>query len=161
MCGCSHTPPTGDLACNPGMCPDWESNWQPFDLQVHTQSTEQHQPGPSYISIIGNVASFFSLLDQSIQESINFTNIFKRNGFDLTYFYLLLVLISIFLTSSLIFITYFYLLWVYIVFHFQILNLEAQIIYFALFLFSNISIYQYIYPHYSLLYLFSTDSAIC
>ena len=23
----SRTPPTGDLACNPGMCPDWESNW--------------------------------------------------------------------------------------------------------------------------------------
>ena len=23
----SHMPPTGDLACNPGMCPDWESNW--------------------------------------------------------------------------------------------------------------------------------------
>ena len=23
----SHTPPTGDLACNPGRCPDWESNW--------------------------------------------------------------------------------------------------------------------------------------
>ena len=23
----SHTPPTGDLACNPGMCPDWELNW--------------------------------------------------------------------------------------------------------------------------------------
>ena len=23
-------PPTGDLACNPGMCPDWESNGQPF-----------------------------------------------------------------------------------------------------------------------------------
>ena len=22
----SHVPPTGDLACNPGMCPDWESN---------------------------------------------------------------------------------------------------------------------------------------
>ena len=22
----SQTPPTGDLACNPGMCPDWESN---------------------------------------------------------------------------------------------------------------------------------------
>ena len=20
-------PPTGDLACNLGMCPDWESNW--------------------------------------------------------------------------------------------------------------------------------------
>ena len=23
----SCTPPTGDLARNPGMCPDWESNW--------------------------------------------------------------------------------------------------------------------------------------
>ena len=22
----SHMTPTGDLACNPGMCPDWESN---------------------------------------------------------------------------------------------------------------------------------------
>ena len=22
----SHAPPTGDLACNPGMCPDWDSN---------------------------------------------------------------------------------------------------------------------------------------
>ena len=26
----SHTPPTGDLARNPGMCPDWESNLQLF-----------------------------------------------------------------------------------------------------------------------------------
>ena len=25
-------PPSGDLACNPGMCPDWESNQQPFSL---------------------------------------------------------------------------------------------------------------------------------
>ena len=31
----SHAPPTGDLACNPGMCPDWESNQQPFGSQVH------------------------------------------------------------------------------------------------------------------------------
>ena len=23
----SHTPPNGDLAHNPAMCPDWESNW--------------------------------------------------------------------------------------------------------------------------------------
>ena len=23
----SCTPPTGDLAHNPGMCPDWESDW--------------------------------------------------------------------------------------------------------------------------------------
>ena len=29
----SRTPLTGNLACNPGMCPDWESNQQPFGLQ--------------------------------------------------------------------------------------------------------------------------------
>ena len=23
-------PPTGDLACSPGMCPNWELNQQPF-----------------------------------------------------------------------------------------------------------------------------------
>ena len=27
-----HTPPTGDLAHNPGMCPDWESNQIPLDF---------------------------------------------------------------------------------------------------------------------------------
>ena len=36
---------TGDLASNPGMCPDWESNWQPFGSQACDQSTEPHQPG--------------------------------------------------------------------------------------------------------------------
>ena len=29
----SRAPPTGDMACNPGMCPDWESNHQPFGSQ--------------------------------------------------------------------------------------------------------------------------------
>ena len=28
----SHMPPAGDLSQNPGMCPDKESNWQPFSL---------------------------------------------------------------------------------------------------------------------------------
>ena len=41
----SHVPPTGDPACNSGMCPDWESNQQPFGLQAGTQSTELYQPG--------------------------------------------------------------------------------------------------------------------
>ena len=41
----SHVAPTGDLACNPGMCPDWELNWQPFVSQASTQSTELHHPG--------------------------------------------------------------------------------------------------------------------
>ena len=38
-------PPTGDLACNPGRCHDWESNRRIFSLQTDTQSTEPHQPG--------------------------------------------------------------------------------------------------------------------
>ena len=41
----SRVSPTGDLACNPGMCPDWESNQQSFHSQASAQSTEPHQPG--------------------------------------------------------------------------------------------------------------------
>ena len=40
-----HTPPTGDLACNPGRCPDWELNWWPIGSEAGTQPTESHQPG--------------------------------------------------------------------------------------------------------------------
>ena len=40
--------PTGDLAHNPGMCPDWESNLRPFGSQATTQSTEPHQPGGDF-----------------------------------------------------------------------------------------------------------------
>ena len=32
--------PTGDLACNPGMCPNLELNLRPFASQAHAQSTE-------------------------------------------------------------------------------------------------------------------------
>ena len=45
----SHASPTGDLACIPGMCSDWESNLWPFGLQASTQSSEPHQPGPENI----------------------------------------------------------------------------------------------------------------
>ena len=46
MCGClSSAPHWGPGLYNPGMCPTWESNWQPFGLQARTQSTELHQPG--------------------------------------------------------------------------------------------------------------------
>ena len=41
----SDAPPTGDVVCNPGMCPDWEFDLLPFALQAGTQSTELHQPG--------------------------------------------------------------------------------------------------------------------
>ena len=40
----SRMPPTGDLTCNPDMCPDQESNQWPFGLGAVAQSTEPHQP---------------------------------------------------------------------------------------------------------------------
>ena len=44
----SHSAPSGDLACNPGMCPDQESNWRPSGLQDDAEPTELHQSGQSY-----------------------------------------------------------------------------------------------------------------
>ena len=44
-----HSPRTGDLAHNPGICPDWELNWRPFGSQACTQSPELHQPGLKFI----------------------------------------------------------------------------------------------------------------
>ena len=38
-------PLTQELACNPGMCPDWESNLRPFWFTPHMQSIQLHQPG--------------------------------------------------------------------------------------------------------------------
>ena len=43
----SRTPPTW-MACNPGMCPDHESNRRPFGLQASAQSTEPHYPGREF-----------------------------------------------------------------------------------------------------------------
>ena len=45
----SHTPPTGDLARNTGLCPDWELNQRPFGSQAGTESTEPHQLGPDFL----------------------------------------------------------------------------------------------------------------
>ena len=44
----SCTPPIRDLARNPGMCPDLESNRPPFGPQARTQSSELHQPGETF-----------------------------------------------------------------------------------------------------------------
>ena len=41
----SHAPPTGDVAHNLGMSPDWESNQQPLGSPACAQSTELHQLG--------------------------------------------------------------------------------------------------------------------
>ena len=55
----SHTSPTGNLACNPDMCTDWESNGWPFGLQAGSKSTEPHRPGPLPFSF-----SFFNYFIQ-------------------------------------------------------------------------------------------------
>ena len=41
----SCVPPTGNLAHNPGTCPDWEVNQWPFCLQASIQSTEPYSQG--------------------------------------------------------------------------------------------------------------------
>ena len=56
----SHAPSTGDLACNPGTCPDWELNWQPFGSQTHAQSTELQQPGLLHLLLYGPPNPFSS-----------------------------------------------------------------------------------------------------
>ena len=52
LVGDSCVPPTEDRACNPGMCPEWELNSQPFCLLAGAQSTEAHQLGGIYIFLI-------------------------------------------------------------------------------------------------------------
>ena len=49
----SHMPPTGDLAHNAGMCPEWELNRRPFGSQTGAQSTEPPQPGAGSSVFIG------------------------------------------------------------------------------------------------------------
>ena len=51
----SHAPPTGDLACNPGMCTDRESNRRHFRSQASTQSTEPHQPGHVFFFLFDEI----------------------------------------------------------------------------------------------------------
>ena len=54
MCGCLLRAPTGELAHNPGMGPDWELNQQPFALPDNAQPTEPQQSGPSLGFLVGN-----------------------------------------------------------------------------------------------------------
>ena len=55
----SHMPPTGGLAHNPGMCPEWESNRGPSGSQAGTQSTEPHQPGRVRVILISSLYMYF------------------------------------------------------------------------------------------------------
>ena len=58
----SRVPPTGDLALNPGMCPDRESNQQ--SSQAGAQSTEPHQLRP-YPIILMALLEFSAILPRA------------------------------------------------------------------------------------------------
>ena len=68
----SHVPPTGDLAHNPGMCPNWESNRQLPSSQASTPSTEPYQPGLKIYFLIGKCIPFTSSIDYWCNSSSSF-----------------------------------------------------------------------------------------
>ena len=63
----SWVPPTRDLACNPGMCPDWELNQRPFGSQAGAQSLSHTSQG-----------SFYSFLRVSCRYDVGFRNMFSN-----------------------------------------------------------------------------------
>ena len=64
----SCTSPAKDLACNPGMCPDWEENQQPFGLWNNAQPTESHQSG-LYTYVLSSIIHNFQKVE-TIQMSL-------------------------------------------------------------------------------------------
>ena len=69
----SLTSPTGDLAHNPGMCPDWELNQRPFGSQASAQSTEPHQPGLLLYFFLF-VIKVFPLFFRTLEEATFFSH---------------------------------------------------------------------------------------
>ena len=74
----SQAPPTGDLAHNPDMCPDWESNWRPFGSQSSAQSTEPHQTGQNVEVLCKLMYTTICLL---LQVFIKFKEVSNRINF--------------------------------------------------------------------------------
>ena len=80
----SSTPLTGDLAWNPGMCPDWELNQWCFGSQARAQYTELHQPGPFLVFL---TPSFFldNLIMHSFIQQLSKTYYALNGGLDSTW----------------------------------------------------------------------------
>ena len=84
MCGCLLHTLTGDLADNPGMCPDWESNWQAFGSQASAQSTEPQQSGllPRFlIAEIGEMCEIAEKSGQSMSPIFRIVTVFFEEVF--------------------------------------------------------------------------------
>ena len=74
----SRMPPTGDLACNPGMCPGWEENWWPFGSQcsIHWATPARAKTVINMESILIKTNLFFQSIlnsrDKRVGNSMNF-----------------------------------------------------------------------------------------
>ena len=66
----SRVPHNGDLARNPGMCPDWESNQQPFGSQASAKSTEPYQPGLNLTLFFSYKANYLGLYSLSFCSAL-------------------------------------------------------------------------------------------
>ena len=66
----SHVPLTGDLAHNPGMCPDWELNQWPFGLQASPHFTEPHQGSSEFLKRIYQAYRKHTDADQQAPENV-------------------------------------------------------------------------------------------
>ena len=75
----SHTPTTGDMACNACMCPDWESNQGPFSWQASAQSTESHQPGLSGFKLFFFLLFFVFAESSHLFINVNFIFAYESN----------------------------------------------------------------------------------
>ena len=81
----SHMHPTKDVALNPGMCPDWESNQQPFSLWDGAQPTEPHWSGllycfhPHYIPFSKENFNLFYFCYLNMLDLCTFAHNFSSN----------------------------------------------------------------------------------
>ena len=81
MCGCLLCTPHHGPACNPGMCPDWELNQQPFGSLAGAQSTEPHQPGQKFLMCNVNLFCEIFLIDFGGREVSAIANILSITFF--------------------------------------------------------------------------------
>ena len=67
--------PPGDLAHNPGMCPDCELNRLPFGSQFGAQSSEPHQPGLKSMAFL---YTNNELSEKETRKEISFTMVTRK-----------------------------------------------------------------------------------
>ena len=77
-------PPAGDLACNPGMCPDQELNRRPLGLWDDAQPTEPHQSGQKSFFWLYFDLTIKSKMDAFYENDINQISVLKTSASPVT-----------------------------------------------------------------------------